>query len=108
MTFGAIMKTLLFKQKLVLLLFGQLWEKLGLLFILTSGHTGRQPLLLLSISSNCVNLPIYLRAAITDDNGLSVSTWSVGRKWVIQKPFLFIKREREREREREKALGKNK
>ena len=41
-TFGALMKNLLFKQKLLLLLLGQLREKFGLLFILTSGHTGYQ------------------------------------------------------------------
>ena len=39
-TLGAIMKTLFLTQKLLLLLFGEFWEKFGLLWIPTSGHTG--------------------------------------------------------------------
>ena len=42
MTFGAIMKTILFRTKLRSILFGQLYEKFWQLFILTSGHTGRE------------------------------------------------------------------
>ena len=39
-TFWACVKTIAFYIKRVSLLFGQRFEKLGLLFIPTSGHTG--------------------------------------------------------------------
>ena len=50
-TFGATMKTVLFRQQLLLILFGQLCEKFGLLFILTPGHAD-----CLSISMLFLNL----------------------------------------------------
>ena len=40
MTFGAALKNITFYVKYAVLLFGQLWWKIGLLFVLTSGHTG--------------------------------------------------------------------
>ena len=41
-TFWATSKNLTLNQKLHWLLFGQLWENIGLLFTLTSGHTAQE------------------------------------------------------------------
>ena len=40
MTFGAALKNITFYVKYAVLLFGQLWWKIGLLFVLSSGPTG--------------------------------------------------------------------
>ena len=42
MIFRAVVKTIAFKVNLVRLIFGQLFQKLGLLLLTTSGHAGRE------------------------------------------------------------------
>ena len=51
MTFGAALKNITFYVKYAVLLFGQLWWKIWLIFVLTTGHTGDDPILKLKNNS---------------------------------------------------------
>ena len=69
-----ILKTLFFKQKLMLLLLGQLWEKFGLLFILTL-----EPKYLVTILQDR-SIPILIEFH---------PYWKVHRELALKIPFLF-------------------